>query len=87
MVEQGTLFGSLPKRERPTYGSQACEVLAHLEQYGSISPLEAMRKYMIHRLAARVLELRKLGWPIETVNEKHEGGTHARYVLLGRRDS
>ena len=55
-------------------------VLDHLKEHGHISPREAM-DFGCYRLAARIMDLRNLGIPIKTENEKHEGGTHARYYL------
>ena len=40
------------------------KVLKHLEDYGSITPLEAMNDYGIMRLGARICDLRKKGYPI-----------------------
>lgn len=42
------------------------EVLRHLLNNGSITSLEAMNKYGIMRLGARVYDLKKQGYPIKT---------------------
>ena len=48
-------------------GMTQCErILRHLEDYGSITSLEAMSEYGIMRLASRVNDLRRLGYPIVT---------------------
>ena len=42
-----------------------CErVLRHLEDYGSITSLEAMSDYGIMRLASRISDLKGMGYPI-----------------------
>lgn len=42
-----------------------CErVLRHLEDFGSISSLEAMSEYGIMRLASRISDLKGQGYPI-----------------------
>lgn len=64
-----------------------CErILRHLEDYGSITSLEAVREYGIMRLASRINNLRKRGYPIvtETVTSKNRYGEttrYARYVI------
>lgn len=64
---------------------QARTVLAHLERYGSISPMEALVSYSVGRLGARVLEIRKAGYDIHT-EYKRDGGGHpyGRYWLQKR---
>lgn len=48
-----------------------CErIMRHLEDYGSITPHDAMKEYGIMRLASRISELRKDGVPIEGVMER-----------------
>lgn len=64
----------------PTPGSQCDTVLSYLRRRGTISAQEAMG-FGVYRLAARILDLREMGYPIRTDDEPHEGGTHARYVL------
>lgn len=44
--------------------TQAEKILKHLEREGSITAAEAMSKYGIMRLASRISELKKDGWPI-----------------------
>lgn len=63
--------------------TQVERVLALLRQAGKrgITPLDAQREVGTMRLAAQVFQLRKLGNVIDTITEKHAGGTHARYVL------
>ena len=68
---------------------QTERVLRHLRDFGSLTALEAMSDYGIMHLASRIDELRKGGWPIQTVpvkgvNRYGEKTTYARYVLLAR---
>ena len=64
-----------------------CErIQRHLEDYGSITSLEAMQEYGIMRLASRISDLKRLGIPIkkEMVSGKNRYGestTYARYTL------
>lgn len=60
-----------------------CErIMRHLEDYGSITSAEAQMEYGIARLASRVSELRKLGFPIERemVRGKNRYGEPTRYA-------
>jgi hypothetical protein len=57
-------------------------IMAHLEEHGSISPLEAIVLHGIVRLAPRIMELRDDGHPIETTFQVDpRGTTYTRYVL------
>lgn len=47
--------------------SQTEDIRDHLERYGRISPLVALREYGCFRLAARIAELRAKGMDIETL--------------------
>lgn len=66
--------------------TQCEKILRHMEDYGSITSLEAMQEYSIMRLASRIADLRKIGVPIckETVKGKNRYGesiSYARYSL------
>lgn len=68
--------------------TQTERVIKHLKEYGSITPLEAIREYGITRLGARIWDLRDLGYDIETQTEtsKNRFGdktSYAKYVLKG----
>jgi hypothetical protein len=80
MIQQTDMFGGSHRATEPT-GHQCRAVLEHMRRYGSVTDLDAYSKLGIRRLAARVNDLRNLGWDITTYTEKHDGGTHARYVL------
>lgn len=60
------------------------KVLDYIRQYGSITPLEAFERFDIMRLASRISDLKKLGYPIfsktETrINSAGEKKSYARY--------
>ena len=57
-------------------------ILRHLNDYGSITSLEAMTEYGIMRLASRINDLHKLGYPIvcETETGKNRYGETTRYA-------
>ena len=63
--------------------SQKQKILDHLKLGLSITDADARDWFGCHRLAARINELRIAGYSIKTVNEKHLGGTHARYWMEG----
>lgn len=65
-------------------GKQAQQVLAYMVRMGGITPRDAMT-FGCYRLAARVKDLREAFGQeaVETLSERHEGGTHARYVWRG----
>lgn len=61
--------------------SQREVIVKHLQDYGSISPLEARHVYGIERLASRIDELRQSGHSIETRTKKDaRGKRYAEYA-------
>lgn len=58
-------------------------ILAHLQEFGTITPLQAMNNYGCMRLGARINELRKSGYSIrtDTVKQKNRYGKMTRYAL------
>ena len=68
-----------------------CErVLQYMRDFGSITPLDAMRDLAVMRLASRISDLRKMGYSIkkESRTEKNRYGkstTFAVYSLEGKR--
>ena len=50
--------------------TQTERILRHLKDHGSINPLEALREYGIMRLASRVSDLKRLGYPIDKSMKK-----------------
>lgn len=74
-------MGDLERRE-PSPTSQAGRILEQLRAGLAITPFAALRMFRCFRLAARIAELRRLGWNIET--ERVQSGTgksFARYRL------
>ena len=72
--------------------TQRDRVLRYLHDFGSITALEAMRDLGVHRLAARVLELRLDGHDIDSElvavkNRYGETTKIARYTLRKSRQS
>ena len=66
-----------------------CErVLRHLEDYGSISSLEAMTEYGIMRLASRIADLKGQGYDIvsERGTSKNRYGEQTSYSVYRLRN-
>ena len=66
--------------------TQRERVLRHLQDYGSITPVEAMAEYGIMRLGARIWDLKRQGHVIFTeretgVNRYGEKTAYARYRM------
>lgn len=66
--------------------TQSERIARHLRDYGSITSLEAIQEYGIMRLASRVSDLKKAGFPIHAemvkgVNRYGEKISFARYTL------
>lgn len=57
-------------------------ILRHLQDYGSISSMEAVQEYGIMRLASRISDLKKGGIPIcrEMVTGKNRYGENTSYA-------
>lgn len=69
--------------------TQCEKVIRHLEDYGSLSSMEAVQEYGIMRLASRVSDLKRLGFPVKRVMESSknrygESVCYARYYLEGK---
>lgn len=70
--------------------TQCEKILRHMEDHGSITPLEALGEYGIMRLASRVSDLKHLGYPVRRVmetgkNRYGESIAYARYYLEAKR--
>lgn len=66
--------------------NQREKIIRHLEAFGTIDPMEAIRDYGIMRLASRISELRKEGYAIITnmvhgLNRFQEKTRYAEYSL------
>jgi hypothetical protein len=63
-------------------------ILEYMQEFGSITPLEAVRDIGCYRLSARISDLRKMGYPIDTktetvINRRGRKSNFARYSLIG----
>lgn len=50
--------------------TQNGRILAFIETYGSITQLEALNELGVMRLASRISDLRRAGYPIKSKTEK-----------------
>lgn len=69
--------------------TQTEQVLRHLQDYGSITPVEAMAEYGIMRLGARIWDLKRQGHVISTeretgMNRYGEKTAYARYRMVNQ---
>lgn len=58
-------------------------ILRHLNTFGSITSLEAMQEYGIMRLASRINDLKRRGYPItgETATSKNRFGEKTSFKV------
>ena len=97
-LRQQTVCGAAPAAERnemnkhslprEAHVSQVEKLLTYLQKNGSITGLECINNLGVLNYKARISDLRKLGWDIETtwVKKRSLDGvkiTYARYVLKG----
>jgi len=66
--------------------SQTRTILRVLMSGGRITPLEALMQHGCFRLAARIADLRRDGWPIKMERVEHEGKHFAEYFLPSSED-
>jgi hypothetical protein len=60
-------------------------ILNHLQTGATISGLEALNRFGCFRLGARIHELKKAGYPIESKKVKSENGKHySQYSLINQ---
>ena len=62
--------------------SQTEMVFNHLKSGHAITPLEALERYGIFRLGARILEIRKQGFDVKTDTVSKNGKHFASYKLV-----
>lgn len=66
---------------------QTDRVLAYMQDFGSITQLDALRDLGVMRLASRISDLRKMGYPIhsetESVDTRYGKTSIKRYSLRG----
>lgn len=62
--------------------TQKERIIKYLQDFGSITPLDALRDLGVMRLGARIWELIREGWPIEKETEcaKNRYGQTTRYA-------
>ena len=68
--------------------TQCKQVIRHMEKSGRLTSLEAMQEYGIMRLASRITDLKKAGYPIRRemvtrMNRYGETVAFARYSIAG----
>lgn len=62
--------------------SQLSEILQHLQNGGSLTPIDALERFGCFRLGARIWDLRQLGYEIQADTVELPGGKRvARYSL------
>jgi len=66
--------------------TQTEKILRHLEEHGSITPMDALQEYGIMRLASRICDIKRAGVAIEkeveTAKNRYGEPVHyARYRL------
>jgi len=64
--------------------TQTDAIRSHLLSGNSLTPIDALQQFGCFRLAARIDELRKEGLDIETIKERRNGKSYARYQLRER---
>ena len=69
----------------PQKETQRKQILDYMKEHDSITPMEALNLFGCFRLGARIWELRKSGYIIETVRRKKNGKQFAEYYLKGYR--
>lgn len=67
--------------------TQAQLIIEYMDEFGSITPLEAIRDLGVFRLSARISDIKKMGIPIETEmvlvpNRRGTKSCIARYSLV-----
>jgi len=67
--------------------TQAERVLEYIEKFGSITQYEALQDLGVMRLASRISDLKKLGYPIKgeivTVKNRFEEDCYVKRYSLG----
>ncbi len=62
--------------------TQCDKILQYIETEGSITPLDALREFGCMRLASRITDLKRMGYPITRKMEtaKNRAGEPVRYA-------
>lgn len=68
--------------------TQTEKILRHLEEHGSITPLDALQEYGIMRLASRICDIKRAGYAVEkeTETSKNRYGEPVRYARYRLRE-
>ena len=82
-VRQLSIFDPPSKEQKLT---QCMKIVKYMNDFGSITPVQAMKDLGVMRLAARISDLEAEGWQIEHERETGENRygektTYARYRL------
>lgn len=61
---------------------QTEKIIRHIEEHGSITPLEALQEYGIMRLASRMCDIKRAGYIVHKTTEtaKNRYGEPVRYA-------
>ena len=84
-ARQLSIFDPPAKEQRLT---QCMKIVKYMHDFGSITPVQAMKDLGVMRLAARISDLEAEGWEIEHERETGENRygektSYARYRLKG----
>lgn len=62
--------------------TQCEKILRYIEENGSITPLDAMQEFGCMRLASRMCDIKKMGYPVRVKIEssKNRNGEPVRYA-------
>ena len=76
------ILSNPPNNVKPPVSGQCARILRHLKDYGSITAKDAVQEYGVMRLAARVSDLKKMGYDITSKFEtsKNRYGESVNYV-------
>lgn len=63
--------------------TQCEKILQYMNEYGGITPIDALREFGCMRLASRITDLKRSGVPIkkEMVSAKNRKGETVRFAL------
>lgn len=68
--------------------NQIKRMLRHMNDYGSITSIEAMQEYGIARAASRIHDIKQLGYDVVTTTEagRNRYGERVHYARYSRRE-
>ena len=50
--------------------NQCAKIIAYISEFGSITPLDALREFSCMRLASRISDIKKMGYTVESAIER-----------------